>query len=258
MRRSTAPSATTSALRRSSRGCARRSASRSPIHARASRTAASASTRGVRVHHARLEEERVDPVRPGAEPLAVLDREPGQLGDDDGRQRMREVRDQLHPSRGQPRRDRLVHELLDPFAQSLDPAGRERRAHEASDPRVVRRVPLRHAHREVLVEGREQALLEARRALDRQRHPAGGGEALRVADGRLDVGGTGDQPAAPWLDPVDRRGGAEAGEDGIRVGEEGGRAQERIQPRWLLELPRLRPDHRHAPIVRTRRGTRKP
>ena len=178
VRRSTAPSATTSALRRSSRGCARRSASRSPIHARASRTAASASTaasgsttpdwkKNALIRYVQARNRSLSSTgNPASSAMTTAG---------SGK---REIRDQLHAPRGEPRRDRLVHELLDPFAQCLDPAGRERRAHEASDPRVIGRIPLRHADREVLVEGRQQALLEARRAFDRQRHPAGGGEAL--------------------------------------------------------------------------------
>ena len=111
---------------------------------------------------------------------------------------MREVRDQLDPPG---RRDRA--EIARPRAPgSVRAIASIRRGVNAALTRPRTRVwsggsRCAMPDREVLVEGREQALLEARRPLDRQRHPAGGGEALGVADGRLDVGGTGDQPAAP-------------------------------------------------------------
>ena len=91
-------SAATSALRRSSVGCARRSSRSSWIQARASRTAASASAAATGSAVPDWKKKRVDPVGPVAEAVTIGDREARHLGDDDRRQGMGEVGDQLDPA----------------------------------------------------------------------------------------------------------------------------------------------------------------
>ena len=144
---------------------------------------------------------------------------------------MGEVGDQLDPAGRQDRVEVTVDELLRSASRErLDAARRERRAHEAADPGVVRWVGLGHPDREVLVERSEPARLPARRPLDDPGHPVRAREPARVADRQLDVLGAGEQPAAPGLDPVDRRLLAQATEDRVRIGDELGRREEVVEP----------------------------
>ena len=99
----------------------------------------------------------------------------------------------------------------------------------APDPGVIRRVGLGHADREVLVQRREEPGLPAGHPLDDLGHAIGARETARVADRELDVLRAGQEPAAPGLDPVDRRLLAEATEDRVGVGDEPGRSEQVIE-----------------------------
>ncbi len=81
---------------------------------------------------------------PVPESVAVLDGNAEHLADDDDGQGVRELLDQVHRVPALDAREEAVHDALDVRAQPLHHARGERLAHEAAEPRMVRRVAIQH------------------------------------------------------------------------------------------------------------------
>ena len=202
-----------SALTRSSRGLARRSAKRSCRYATNSpicskkRSISSRSIAGVMI----ASDQR-------AEAILVGGRHAEELGDDGDRQGERVLGGEVHLAARLDGVEKLVGDRLDARAQLLDDLGRERLRDEAAQAAVILAVAVQHVVLDHLEAGRRRLLREL---LWRQREP-------RIADEPLVVEQHGGDVVVPRHEPdhrlavdarlaEDRVVGPHRGEDRVRV-----------------------------------------
>ncbi len=156
--------------------------------------------------------ERQDDVgRPPAEPVLILGRDPEHLADDDDRQRVGEVGDQVElprPALLDPV-EQAVDDLVDVRPHRFDHAGREGLADDAPQPVVVRRVEEEHRTRLVPLEEPFGAALHLPELLEQVALARVAAEPLRVLEDRLTVCVAGEDPDA----------GHQSGMDGLEPAE---------------------------------------
>jgi hypothetical protein len=102
---------------------------------------------GVRRQQDRVEAAR-DVQAPALEALVVRHRNAEHLADDNDRQRVGELLDQVHPVVVLHRRQEVIDDLLDMRPEHLNHARSERLAHQAAQPGVIGRIAIQHRHPE--------------------------------------------------------------------------------------------------------------
>ena len=137
---STLPASSTraSSLMRLSSGCRRRRATVARRYSKKSRALVLISMEPR--HRARGVPHQLGEVGRPFELIAVLDPDAEHLGDDDGRQREREVLDEIDPIRARERGEQLVGYGLDVAAEGAYRRGREGLVDQATNPRVIGRI----------------------------------------------------------------------------------------------------------------------
>ena len=160
--------------------------------------------------------------RPGSEEVAVRGRDAQQLGDDRHGQRLHELGDEVGLPGLAHVVDQAVDDGLDPAPHRLHGPWRERLEDQPSEPRVIGRLEIQHAHVVQLVErpmpgGRlGPAHLRVGRLMEiRPAEPA-------VAQEPVDVGVPRDEPLVGGGVPQDRMLGLQPSVDRVRIRDEPG------------------------------------